>query len=117
MLQNPPFGGIPMPLQPGQILNNRYRIAKQIGQGGFGAVYRAWDTRMNGSCVVKENLETSQEARSQFEREAQILFRLRHSGLPVVFDYFSDPDQGLYLVMDFIEGKNLEEYSRNPAVW
>ncbi len=98
-----------MALQMGQILNNRYRIAKQIGQGGFGAVYRAWDTRMNGACVVKENLDTSQEARNQFEREAQILFRLRHPGLPVVFDYFSEPDQGLYLVMDFVDGKNLEE--------
>lgn len=104
-----------MPLQPGQILNNRYRIAKQIGQGGFGAVYRAWDMRMNGSCVVKENLDTSSEARNQFEREAQILFKLRHPGLPVVFDYFSEPDQGLYLVMDFVEGKNLEEIQQNAG--
>jgi peptide/nickel transport system substrate-binding protein len=104
-----------MPLQPGQILNNRYRIAKQIGKGGFGAVYRAWDMRMNGSCVVKENLDTSLEARNQFEREAQILFKLRHPGLPVVFDYFSEPDQGLYLVMDFVEGKNLEEIQQDSG--
>jgi peptide/nickel transport system substrate-binding protein len=104
-----------LPLQPGQILNNRYRIAKQIGKGGFGAVYRAWDMRMNGSCVVKENLDTSLEARNQFEREAQILFKLRHPGLPVVFDYFSEPDQGLYLVMDFVEGKNLEEIQQDSG--
>jgi len=32
-----------MPLTPGQILNNRYRIVKLLGQGGFGAVYRAWE--------------------------------------------------------------------------
>ncbi|GEM_PF-381274 len=109
------FKEVTLPLQPGQILNNRYRIAKQIGKGGFGAVYRAWDMRMNGSCVVKENLDTSLEARNQFEREAQILFKLRHPGLPVVFDYFSEPDQGLYLVMDFVEGKNLEEIQQDSG--
>lgn len=36
-----------MPLAIGQVLNNRYRIAKLIGQGGFGAVYRAWDLTLN----------------------------------------------------------------------
>ena len=96
-----------MALQQGQVLNNRYRIANPIGQGGFGAVYRAWDLRMNGPCVIKESLETNPETASQFEREAQILFRLKHPGLPVVYDYFDLPDQGLYLVMEFVDGQNL----------
>ena len=50
-----------MPLTAGQLLNNRYRIAKLIGQGGFGAVYRAWDTTLNQPCAVQENLDTSAE--------------------------------------------------------
>jgi basic membrane protein A len=98
-----------MTLQQGDVLNNRYRIVSLIGQGGFGAVYRAWDLRMNGVCVVKENLESTPESTSQFQREAQILFRLRHSGLPRVTDFFEIPGQGLYLVMDYIEGQNLED--------
>ncbi len=97
-----------MPLSPGQILNQRYRIVKLLGQGGFGAVYRAWDIQMEGACAVKENLDTSSSAQRQFEREAKLLYKLRHPNLPRVFDHFVIEGQGQYLVMDYIEGKDLE---------
>jgi serine/threonine protein kinase len=97
-----------MRLQQGQTLQNRYRIVKLIGQGGFGAVYRAWDTSLKQPVAVKENLDTSQEAQRQFEREARLMAGLRHSNLPRVTDHFLIPGQGQYLVMDFIEGQNLE---------
>ena len=58
-----------MVLKIGQTLQNRYRIVKLLGQGGFGAVYRAWDTNLRRPCAIKENLETSEEARRQFARE------------------------------------------------
>lgn len=96
-----------MPLQPGQLLNNRYRIVRLLGQGGFGAVYRAWDANLNRPCAVKENLDTSPEAHRQFTREATILANLSHPNLPRVTDHFSLPDQGQYLVMDFVEGDDL----------
>ncbi len=98
-----------MPLIPGQILNNRYRIVKLLGQGGFGAVYRAWDLHLKAPCAVKENLDTTEKAQDQFEREAILLAKLHHPNLPRVIDHFSLPDQGQYLVMDFIEGDNLED--------
>ena len=105
-----------MPLTPGQILNNRYRIVKLLGQGGFGAVYRAWDMNMTAACAVKENFDTSPAAQSQFEREAKLLFGLRHSNLPLVYDHFLVPGQGQYLVMDFIEGQDLQEKLDQGAV-
>ncbi len=98
-----------MPLIQGQLLNNRYRIARLIGQGGFGAVYRAWDTAMNQPVAIKANLDTGQEAQKQFYREASFLARLRHPNLPRVTDHFTMPGQGQYLVMDFVEGQNLKE--------
>jgi eukaryotic-like serine/threonine-protein kinase len=98
-----------MSLQVGQVLHNRYRIVKLIGQGGFGAVYRAWDTSLNQACAVKENLDTSTEAQRQFQREANMMASLRHPNLPRVTDHFFVPNQGQYLVMDFIEGENLEQ--------
>ena len=98
-----------MPLTIGQTLDNRYRIVKLLGQGGFGAVYRAWDTRIERACAIKENLETSQEAQRQFLREAKILANLTHPNLPRVTDHFIVPGQGQYLVMDYVEGENLEQ--------
>ncbi len=98
-----------MPLSQGQILNSRYRIAKLLRQGGFGAVYRAWDLNINRPCAVKENLEASAEAQQQFGREAMILANLNHPNLARVNDYFFIPGQGQYLVMDYVEGEDLQE--------
>jgi serine/threonine protein kinase len=95
-------------LNSGDILFNRYRIVHLVGQGGFGAVYRAWDLSLKVPVAVKENLDTSAEAQRQFEHEAQLLAPLRHPNLPRVSDHFFVPGQGQYLVMDFVEGKSLE---------
>jgi eukaryotic-like serine/threonine-protein kinase len=97
-----------MPLQQGQIIHNRYRIVKLLGQGGYGAVYRAWDLSLNGPCALKENTETSPEAEQQFAREASILANLQHPNLPRVRDHFILKGQGQYLVMDFIQGEDLQ---------
>ena len=98
-----------MTLNVGDILANRYRIVKLVGQGGFGAVYRAWDLSLKVPVAVKENLDTGPEAQRQFEHEAQLLAPLRHPNLPRVSDHFFVPDQGQYLVMDFVEGQSLAE--------
>jgi formylglycine-generating enzyme required for sulfatase activity len=79
-----------------------------LGQGGFGAVYRAWDIRLRHACAVKENLGPIELSR-QFEREATILANLSHPHLPRVMDHFIVPGQGQYLVMDLVEGKDLQE--------
>lgn len=97
-----------MAFEAGYILNSRYRIVKLLGQGGFGAVYKAWDLNLSHSCAVKENLDTSLEAQRQFTREATVLANLSHPNLPRVTDHFIIPDQGQYLVMDFIEGEDLQ---------
>ncbi|WP_374686007.1 SUMF1/EgtB/PvdO family nonheme iron enzyme [Promineifilum sp.] len=98
-----------MTLTIGDVLGGRYRIVKLVGQGGFGAVYRAWDTSLHVPVAVKENLDTSPEAQRQFEHEALLLAPLRHPNLPRVSDHFFLPGQGQYLVMDFVEGKSLEQ--------
>jgi branched-chain amino acid transport system substrate-binding protein len=92
----------------GQVLNNRYRIVNLLGQGGFGAVYRAWDMHLNVFCAVKQNYQTSSQAASQFNQAATILARLRHPNLPKVTDSFTLAGQGQYLVMEYIEGEDLQ---------
>jgi formylglycine-generating enzyme required for sulfatase activity/serine/threonine protein kinase len=97
-----------MPLSPGQVLNQRYRIVKLLGQGGFGAVYRAWDINLERPRALKENLQLSSEAQRQFKREAQMLSDLTHANLPKVIDHFVIHGQGQYLVMEYVDGEDLQ---------
>ncbi len=98
-----------MHLNPGETLNNRYRITEILGQGGMGAVYHAFDENLNIEVAVKENLFLSTEYGKQFQREANILASLRHPNLPHVIDYLILPNQGQYLIMDFINGEDLRQ--------
>jgi len=98
-----------LPLNTGQILRERYRIEQLLGKGGYGAVYIAWDSTFEVPCAVKENSETTPEAQRQFVREARLLHTLRHPNLPLVKDYFVVEGHGQYLVMDYVEGEDLQQ--------
>ncbi len=98
----------------GNMLGNRYRIVGMIGQGGFGAVYKARDERFPSKPVVavKEmsdsQLSPSEKAKAllDFRNEADLLVQLKHPNLPNVSDVFEEGGKA-YLVMEFIEGKTL----------
>jgi Tol biopolymer transport system component len=93
-----------MSLEPGVLLNNRYRIESPLGSGGMGAVYLGHDNNLDVKVAVKENFFVSEESARQFEREARLLATLRHPSLPRVTDHFVIRGQGQYLVMDYVEG-------------
>jgi len=92
----------------------RYEIVKLIKSGGMGAVYKAIDLRTETFCAIKEllpfyiSLEEKFEARRWFRREAELLSRFSHEGIPGLSDYFISKNR-YYLVMDFIEGENLKK--------
>ena len=104
-----------MTLKIGQVLDRRYRIDQLLGQGGFGAVYQAWDLSLDRTCAVKENLDTSDMARRQFTREATVLAGLSHTNLPRVTDHFTIAGYGQYLVMDFVDGIDLGQLIRTEG--
>lgn len=95
-------------LEAGKILQERYLIEKQIGQGGMGAVYVAKDQRFGSTVAIKETLFVGESFEKAFEREARLLNSLRHPSLPNVRDYFFE-DNKQYLVMEFIAGEDLSE--------
>lgn len=98
-----------MSLNQGQLLRERYRIIEPLGHGGMGSIFRAVDENLGLEVAVKENLFTIDDYARQFRREATILANLRHPNLPRVSDHFSIEDQGQYLIMDYIEGEDLQE--------
>ena len=98
-----------MGLTVGQRLQDRYVIQSAIKSGGMGAVFLAYDERLQGLCAVKEMHSSQDEwATRRFREEAITLSKLLHSGVPKVRDFFVQG--GLhYLVMDYLEGHNLND--------
>lgn len=110
----PPAGADPLP--PGFLLVQRYRIISQVGQGGFGVVYKARDRNQKNRLVAIKQINLGTlcpreiiEATDSYNREVTLLSTLRHPNLPRVYDHFTDPEHW-YLVMDFIRGETLENY-------
>ena len=97
-----------MPLAAGQIINNRYRIRSVLGQGRQEAVYAALDISLNSPVAVQEVSNTAPDCVQQFGYEARRLANLRHPGLPYVVDHFTLPGQGQYLILEYVEGQNLQ---------
>lgn len=93
-------------IEAGTTLQQRYRIDKQIGQGGMGAVYVATDERFGSTVAIKETLCMDDNFRKAIEREARLLNSLKHSALPRVSDHFLE-DNGQFLVMEYIQGEDL----------
>ncbi len=103
-------------LQPGSVLQGRYRITGVIGVGGMGSVYQARDLRfpnVTRYVAVKEmlNLSTDQGMREMmfktFERESDMLASLSHPAVPKIYEYFPSKTRA-YLVMEYINGRDLE---------
>ena len=116
-----PLGGAPpgrVALQPGQTMKGgAYHIVRSLDKGGMGALYLAEDVgAFNRLCVIKEMLDyfdpnDQQEvtrAKQRFEDEARVLAKLKHSGIPDIYTFFSEQGRN-YIVMQFIDGENMEQ--------
>lgn len=95
----------------GKILQGRYRVDSELGEGGMGSVYRAEHVALGRSVAVKvlrDELAGSEEFRLRFEREATVLSGLSHPNIVSVLDYGFE--EGLpFLVMEFLEGRDLDD--------
>src|SRR6266699_5536613 len=98
---------LPLPLEPGTLLDGCYIVSTLINRGGFGAVYRGINTgESNQPCAIKETYDVTPSARRQALTEASILFTVRSKHLPQIYDAFGANGR-FYLVMQLIEGENL----------
>ncbi len=105
------------------IMEERYRIDAKIGQGGLGAVYKGYDTRMKREVAIKRISVSSddpsilEESTRQLIQEAGALASLQHPHIVTIYDVGSD-EEGPYVVMELISGKTLDELVANaPLTW
>jgi|SRR5579859_4994877 len=102
-------------LRPGSLFAQRYRILEQVGEGGFGVIYKAEDLDDHRRLVAIKQINLSRlspkqmiEVTDSFNREVGYLSQLKHDHIPRIHDYFTDPEHW-YVVMDYIEGETLED--------
>ncbi|PYS92065.1 MAG: hypothetical protein DMF62_01320 [Acidobacteria bacterium] len=99
-------------LRHGHLLQGRYRVLRELGQGGMGAVYEATDEKFGTPVALKEIIFEPADSQQRsylaaaFEREAKSLATARHECIPFVRDYFQEKDHE-YLVMELVEGEDL----------
>jgi len=90
---------------------SHYRIEEQLGAGGMGVVYRAYDERLRRSVALKVLPEPALDdagARRQLRNEAAALLRLNHPRIGTIFDF--DTAEGVdFIVMEFVPGETLEQ--------
>jgi serine/threonine protein kinase len=97
------------------ILDGQFRILQKIGSGGMGAVYKALQPAMNRMVAVKilhPKLANRKDLVSRFRREARAMSHLTHPNTVRVFLYGELDDGSLYIVMEHLEGRNLNQTVR-----
>jgi WD40 repeat protein/serine/threonine protein kinase/energy-coupling factor transporter ATP-binding protein EcfA2 len=88
-----------------------YELKEKIGTGGFGAVYRAYQSTVGREVAVKiilPSLANQADFIRRFEGEAQLVARLEHPHITPLYDYWRDPE-GAYLVMRWLRGGSLQD--------
>src|SRR6056297_844852 len=98
-------------LKKGFVIDNRYEVKEKLGQGGFGAVYRAHDKRMDSEKALKvlpEAIVNDIEAMSDLRTEAKTMIALNHKHIIRVYD-LHDEGKIQYIDIEYINGKTLTE--------
>src|SRR5262245_34507 len=108
----------PDPFLGREILNGEFRILEKIGTGGMGSVYRANQTAMNRLVAANSRhtkLANRRDLVSRFRRDAKAMSHLTHPNAVRVLLYGELADGSLYIVMEHVEGKLLNQMVRSEG--
>ena len=100
-----------MELPAGTILGDSYRITRLIGVGGMGSIYEAAHTRVKKRVAIKlmsKELAAYPELLARFRREVKVTTELAHPHIVDVVDFGSAPDGEPFLVMEYLDGEDLD---------
>ena len=96
----------------GMLLDDRYELVEQVGEGGMALVFRALDRRLNRNVAVKimrDEMAADEEFKRRFCAESQAVAMLSHPNIVAVYDV-SHNDKIEYIVMELIDGITLKQY-------
>jgi serine/threonine-protein kinase len=100
------------------LLGGKFKILQKIGSGGMGAVYKASQADMSRMVAIKilhPKLAGRKDLVSRFRREARAMAHLTHPNTVKVLDYGELEDGSLYIIMEYLEGKNLNQVVRKEG--
>jgi eukaryotic-like serine/threonine-protein kinase len=104
-----------MPALPSSILDGRFVLESERGNGGMGSVWRARDLLADGPVAIKLLHDARVDHLARFGREIELLARLSHPGIVRYLGHGTTPDQTMYLAMEWLEGETLaERLARKP---
>jgi predicted Ser/Thr protein kinase len=95
--------------------DGRYSIKEELGRGGMGIVYRAYDRVLDREVAFKripDYLSNDKELIVRFQQEARALARLSHLNIVQIYDFVQDDEQA-WIAMEFVEGEELDEIIQN----
>ncbi|MGM0559017.1 MAG: protein kinase domain-containing protein [Myxococcota bacterium] len=96
----------------GATLSGRYRVEEKLGEGAMGAVFRAEHELMKKTVAIKvlrPNMNDQSEIVARFRREAQAAAHIDHPNICAATDFGQMPDGTFFLVIEYLEGRTLEE--------
>ncbi len=97
-------------MQPGDVLDGKYRVLRNLGEGGMGQVFLVEHVhlgRREALKILHPFLARELQFVSRFRREARAINRLQHPSIVSVFDFGQMPDGRFYLAMEYADGPNL----------
>ena len=99
-------------IQPGTVIDGKYRVVRHVGEGGMGSVWEGENIRIERRVAIKvlhEHVASSTEFAERFEREARASARINSPHVCDVLDLGDLPNGERYIVMEFLEGESLED--------
>jgi serine/threonine-protein kinase len=106
----------------GQTLNNRFKIESKLGEGGFGAVYRAVQEGIGRVVALKllhPEMTRDGNLVARFRREGLVMCGLKDAHTITTYDFDQTPDGTLYIAMELLEGRSLHDvfHDESPIGW
>ncbi|MDR2547850.1 MAG: serine/threonine protein kinase [Lachnospiraceae bacterium] len=97
------------------VLSKRYELIREIGRGGCGHVYLAYDRHLRHQVAIKQITGMNTEGGTILWHETNVLKRLEHHTLPKVYDFLTD-ESGQYMVIEYVRGITLADYIKEKGV-